>query len=164
MSGGAHPESGLSKSVWSDADFEEMGWHDATVHGLYVQETDDVLPRLLFDLDYIVQWVHPARGEKHFRFWISPATLVFEGVWDLEGDFGFKGEVPDLEIDALHRLEPDDEHRDLPLWHVQGHAFDLRFRASGYRQYLRRAPRLVSRTSLLPRERGGCSFDEVGFD
>jgi len=41
MSGGAHPESGLSKSVWSDADFEEMGWHDATVHGLYVQDVEN---------------------------------------------------------------------------------------------------------------------------
>ena len=72
--------------------------------------------------------------------------------------------MPDLEIDDLRRLTPDGDRPDLPLWHVQGHASDLRFRASGYRQYLWLAPRLASRTSLLPRERGGCSFDEVGFD
>ncbi|MFG3498120.1 hypothetical protein [Streptomyces sp. NPDC047928] len=75
-SGGGHEESGLTKSVWSDADFEAMGWHDATVHGLYVQETDADLPRLLLDLNYIVRWVHPVRPAKHFSFWISPATLV----------------------------------------------------------------------------------------
>jgi hypothetical protein len=90
MSRGEHQESGLSKSFWSDADFEQMGWHDATIHGLYIQQTDAVLPRLLLDLDYIVRWVQPLPPEKHFNFWVSPATLVFEDVWDLEGDLGFK--------------------------------------------------------------------------
>ncbi|MFK4067225.1 hypothetical protein [Streptomyces sp. NPDC029674] len=28
----------------------DMGWHDATIHGLSVQPTDDILPRLLLDL------------------------------------------------------------------------------------------------------------------
>ena len=160
----ADAESGLSKSVWSDADFEQMGWHDATIHGLYVQQTDAVLPRLLLDLDYIVRWVHPLSPEKYFNFWVSPATLVFEDVWDLEGDLGFKGLSPDLEIDTVHRLTPDGDRQDLSLWHVEGHAFDLRFRASGYRQYFRRPPRLVSRYRLPPALRGGCSFDEIAFE
>lgn len=56
MDSSGHQESGLSKSVWSDADFEETGWHDASVHGLYVQETEKVLPRLLLDLDHIIQF------------------------------------------------------------------------------------------------------------
>jgi len=134
MDCGDHQESDLSKRVWSDADFPEMGWHDATVHALSVQRTDDVLPRLLLDLDYIVRWVHPLPPATHFSFWIASATLVFDDVWDLEGDLGFKGTTPDLEIDGLHRLVPDDGREDLPLWHIEGHAFDLRFRASGYRQ------------------------------
>ncbi|WP_327735238.1 hypothetical protein OG749_16720 [Streptomyces nojiriensis] len=163
MNSGDHRESGLSKSVWSDADFEEMGWHDATVHGLYVQETEEVLPRLLLDLDYLVQWVHPVPPATHFSFWVSPATLVFEDVWDLEGDLGFKGTVPDLVIDGVHRLVPDDGRQDLPLWHIEGHAFDLKFRASGYRQYFRQAPTLRSRQALPHTERGGCAFTEVGF-
>lgn len=164
MGADEHQESGLSKSVWSDADFEQMGWHDATIHGLYVQRTDAVLPRLLLDLDYIVRWVHPLPSAGYFTFWVSPATLVFEDVWDLEGDLGFKGQAPDLEIDTLHRLTPDGDRQDLPLWHVEGHAFDLRFRASGYQQYFRRPPRLTSRYTLPPAHRGGCSFDEIAFE
>lgn len=160
MSGGEHQESGLSKSVWSDADFEEMGWHDATIHGVYLQQTDAVLPRLLLDLDYIVRWVHPLPPEEYFSFWLSPATLAFEDVWDLEGDLA----GADLQIDTLHRLAPDDGREDLPLWHIEGHAFDLKFRASSYRQYFRRPPRLNSRLMLSPTARGGCSFDEVAFD
>jgi hypothetical protein len=34
---------------------------------------------------------------------VSPATLVFEDVWDLEGDLGFKGQSPDLEVDNPHQ-------------------------------------------------------------
>ncbi|MFE3864499.1 hypothetical protein ACFXPT_29190 [Streptomyces goshikiensis] len=108
MGNGSHQESGLSKSVWSDADFEAMGWHDATVHGLSVQPTNDILPRFLLDLDYIVRWVHPVPPATHFSFWISPATLVFEGVFDLQGDLDFQGLAVDLEIDGVHRLVPDD--------------------------------------------------------
>jgi hypothetical protein len=160
-----HEESGLSKSVWSDADFAEMGWHDATIHGLYVDGAQEAgeLPRLLLDLDYIVRWVQPVPPSTYFSFWVSPATLVFENVWNLQGDLEFTGTVPDLEIADVHRLVPDDGRPDLPVWHIEGHAFDLRFHASGYRQYFRQAPTLIS-TSVIPRaDRGGCSFAEVGF-
>ncbi|MFD4927227.1 hypothetical protein ACFWNE_38765 [Streptomyces goshikiensis] len=166
MGNGSHQESGLSKSVWSDADFEAMGWHDATVHGLSVQPTNDILPRFLLDLDYIVRWVHPVPPATHFSFWISPATLAFEGVFDLQGDLDFQGSAVDLEIDGVHRLVPDDARPDfshVPLWHIEGHAFDVKFRASGFRQYFRQAPRLVSRQVLPYDERGGCAFTEVGF-
>ncbi|MGW1069562.1 hypothetical protein ACWD4F_34260 [Streptomyces aureus] len=52
MSAGTHPESGLTKSTWDDADFNAMGWHDVTVHGLCVQPggSEDSLPRLLLDI------------------------------------------------------------------------------------------------------------------
>ncbi|MFJ7905962.1 hypothetical protein [Kitasatospora sp. NPDC096204] len=163
MNSTAHPESGLSKSVWSDADFEEMGWHDATVHGLYVQQGDEFEARLLLDLDYVVRWVDPVRPAKTFSFWVAPATLVFDGVWDLEGGLDYKKTAPELEIADLHRQAPDDDHRDSSHWHVEGHSFDLRFRASGFRQYFREAPRLSPGPVLSPAERGGCRFTEAGF-
>ncbi|MFC6066832.1 hypothetical protein [Streptomyces ochraceiscleroticus] len=162
-SDGYHRESGLAKSVWSESDFEDMGWHDATVHGLYVQRTDGVLPRLLLDLDYIVRWVHPIPPAKYFSFWMSPATLVFDEFWDIEGDFDHKGTYPELTIDDVHRLVPGDGRADFPQWHIEGHAFDLKFRAAGFRQYFRQAPRLSSVQVLSPAERGGCCFTEAGF-
>ena len=163
MSEGGHRESGLEKGVWSEADFERMGWHDATVHGLYVRKTDAVLPELLLDLDYIVRWVHPVPPETHFGFWVAPATLVFADVWDFEGDLDFTGLAVDLEVDAVHRAAPADGRDELPLWHIEGHAFDLRFRASGFRQYFRQPPRHTSRYVLGAAERGGCSFGETAF-
>jgi hypothetical protein len=121
MSTGSHPESGLTKSIWSDADFDVMGWHDVTIHGLCVQPgaSDNLLPRLLLDIDYIVRWVHPLPPEKHFSFWTAPSTLVFEDVWDVEGDFDFKGMALMLDVDHIRRSIPDDS-RGGPQWHIVG--------------------------------------------
>lgn len=158
-----HPPSGLAKAVWTDADFPAMGWHDCRVHAINVAEyEDETLPpnRLLLDLDYIVRWVEPAPGQRHFTFWVAPATLVFEEAWDITGDIGPLYGC--LEIADLHRL-PAPDGKPYPEWHVEGHSFDLRLRARGFRQYFRSPPRHVSRQVLTSRERGGVGFAEQAF-
>jgi hypothetical protein len=165
MDRGHHSKSGLSKSVWSDADFDQMGWHDATIHGLAVYTeglAENFLSRLLIDLDYIVDWVQTTPLEERFSFWVSPATLVFDDVRDIEGDID--SNVAELEIADLHRLMPDDTRPDLPRWHIEGHTFDLKFRSSGYHQYIRQAPILTLQQSLSLSERRGIIFTEVGFN
>ncbi|MGW4897367.1 hypothetical protein ACWEQL_34690 [Kitasatospora sp. NPDC004240] len=164
MSAGTHPESGLAKSTWSDADFDAMGWHDVTIHGIGVQPgaSADELPRLLLDIDYIVRWVHPVAPETHFSFWIAPSTLVFDDVWDLEGDFEFNWTALSLDIDHLRCSTPEDS-RGGPQWHIEGHSFELKFRATGFHQYLRQAPRRSQKLVLSHRERGGFSFAETSF-
>ncbi|MEV0290898.1 hypothetical protein AB0H36_42795 [Kribbella sp. NPDC050820] len=154
-----HEPSGLTKATWTDADFAVMGWHDCRIHAVSIGEYDDgTLPpaRVLLDVDYIVRWV----DGQAFSFWIAPATLVFEGAWEIRGDFGPLHEL--LEIDALHRLDPPDATPD-PLWHLEGHNFDLRLRSAGFTQYLRRPPQHVRRQLLTPAERGGLSFAEHSF-
>ena len=159
----AHPPSGLTKATWTDTDFDEMGWHDCRIHALSVAEyDDDTMPpaRLLLDVDYIVRWVNPVRPSKYFSFWIAPATLVFDKAWDITGDFGPLHEI--LEIDDLHRLDPPDD-RSEPLWHIEGQSFDLRLRAAGYRQFLRRPPQHAPGQLLTMAQRGGISFAEQSF-
>lgn len=122
MSTGTHPESGPTKSLWSDADFDEMGWHDGTIHGLCVQPgapDGSLPPRLLLDIDYIVRRVHPVAPQTHFSFWTAPSTLVFDDVWDFEGDLDFKGMGSSLQIDHLRRSTPEDSRRG-PQWHLEG--------------------------------------------
>jgi hypothetical protein len=158
-----HPPSELSKATWSDEDFSVMGWHDCRVHAISVGEyDDDTLPpaRLLMDLDYIVRWVDPVRPASHFTFWVAPATLVFERAWDITGEFGPLHEL--LEIADLHRLEPPDNSPE-PSWHIEGQSFDIRLRADGYRQYLRRPPRHIPQQILTTAQRGGISFAEQSF-
>lgn len=40
-----YEESGLTKAVWCDADFEQMGWHDVTRQ--YVRRPPRLSPRLV---------------------------------------------------------------------------------------------------------------------
>jgi hypothetical protein len=162
MGGLAHEESGLEKAIWTDADFDTMGWHDALIVAVCVVESEDeAVPstRLLFDLDYIVRWVAPRPPAPHFTFWVAPATLVFEQVWGLKGAIE---DATELEVADLHRAASPDAYPD-PLWHVEGHAFDLRFRSPGYKQFFRRAPRHVRGQRLTMAERGGISLVEQAF-
>lgn len=36
-----HLPSGLSKAIWTEADFAEMGWHDSHIHALSIAEMPD---------------------------------------------------------------------------------------------------------------------------
>jgi hypothetical protein len=158
-----HAESGLEKATWTDADFEVMGWHDCRVHAVSVGVREDGFPwnRVLLDLDYIVRWMDPAYGGRHFSFWITPATLVFDEAWDITGRLDPTNDL--LEIADLHRLAPPDDKPD-PLWHIEGQNFDLRLRAPAYTQYLRKPPIHTTTAQYLTHpERGGLSFAEHAF-
>src|SRR5262245_5139205 len=72
------PGHGLEKYVWTDADFDRMGWHDCYIHAFH----SGLRPErgefdFLLDLDYIVRWLAPQSPETVFSFDIAPATLVF---------------------------------------------------------------------------------------
>src|SRR3954454_4042668 len=116
------------KAVWTDADFEQMSWHDATVHAIGFDEDELWAERLLLDLDYITHWVEPAPSEERYRFLVVPATLVFEGVGSVEGELEPTRLL--IEIDEIRRLEPKNEqHRaaNYRPWVIDGHDFELRF-------------------------------------
>lgn len=62
----SHPHQ-LEKKIWTEADFPIMGWHDATVYGMLFQsDTSALSNQLLFDLDYIFQWIDPTPPDNHF--------------------------------------------------------------------------------------------------
>jgi hypothetical protein len=69
------PDTPLTKTVWTDADFESMGWHDNAIHAFACEPALPYPGRLLVDLDYIVEWVNPVAPETRFSFWVCPATL-----------------------------------------------------------------------------------------
>lgn len=75
----------IGKSIWTEADFEQMGWHDCTIYGMALKEGDDVLSNeLYFDIDYIFKWIYPEQDESSFSFWIAPCTLIFKQVFNLK--------------------------------------------------------------------------------
>lgn len=71
----------LEKPIWTEDDFEIMGWHEAKVWGMLANPD---VREYLMDLDYIFEWVHFKDGAKHFKFWVSPATMVFQNAYNVK--------------------------------------------------------------------------------
>lgn len=150
----------LPKSTWTDADFDEMGWHDNVVHAIAFEPAIPYPGRVLLDIDYIIEWVHPVHPERTFSFWICPATLVFDKAWNLTSDIALQGSFT-LSLDAIDRTGPD-KHGAYE-WTLDGHEFTLTLHSPGYTQHLRRPPILSREQRLTPSERGGIAFDRTSF-
>ncbi|GAB4101611.1 hypothetical protein AB0C50_08400 [Micromonospora taraxaci] len=173
-----HPASGLRKATLTDQELLETSWDHCRIHALAVtddegppegltpeefQEQDDLDPtapsalRLHLDIDYIV-----GRGDpepmRDVEYWVAPATLIFDNVWDLVGNL--HSVCLPLELTNL-RQEPDGRVEER-CWRLEGRDMDLRFQASRYTLHLRRPPR-YGRRVLRMAERGGISFDPHPF-
>ena len=151
----------VTKTIWTDADFAAMGWHDNAVHAIALEPALPHPGSLLLDIDYIVEWGPCPVPRGPLSFWVCPATLIFHRAWDLVTDINLQGWAFQLAIGAIERSGPD-EHGSFD-WTVEGDLFTMSLRAAGYTQYLRRAPVYVPYQRLSVEERGGLSFDQHGY-
>ena len=140
-------------------DFDQMGWHDCRIHGFAFGDNY----RLLLDIDYIFAWVNPCMGEVYYSFWVSPCTLVFENVFDLN----IHAEDMSMEILSLTRedagkpLNAEFIGRDQQWkWLFECTAGEIELTAVGYTQYVRAQPKHISEQHFALEERGGVSFAE----
>lgn len=150
----------LERPVWTEADFEQMGWHDVHIHAIaFRPETFE----LWLDIDYIFSWVDPQGGETYYSFWVSPATLVFTNVHSLKFDLeSYNG---DLSLQGIKRSEPCATHNaefltkeTEWLWLLDCNEGEIAFRSVGFLQFTRRPPVLLQAQRLTLDERGGISF------
>jgi hypothetical protein len=151
----------VAKSVWTDADFGQMGWHDCAVHGLAMEPGLDYPGRVLIDLDYIVDWIRPTKPGGPFTFCVAPATLVFFPAQDIVANIEFKRMTFTPSLREIRRVAP--EGTAYPVWHLDGHEFEIVLRAGGFRQYLRHATIRTATQRLSLEQRDGINFDEVAF-
>lgn len=145
------------KSIWTDADFDVMGWHDCRVHALAILGESY---ELALDLDYILTWVSPVLPAVHFQFWVAPATLVFADVTDLKIELATDFE---LEIADLLRDAAPDALQSRARWRFEFRQGLISLEAAGYAQYLRRPPILCRSQCLTREQRKGVSFERIGF-
>ena len=140
----------LEKWVWTEADFDQIGWHDATIYA--VQFGKDIS----FDIDYIFEWVQ-ADKDDFFSFVIAPATLVFPEprsvVFSVDFRFGQQ-----LEIEHIHRRATDAGSTE---WYLETHQGDIIVVADAFQQIIRRQPTLQTGQQIIPEERGESSFRRV---
>jgi len=162
------PEYELEKYVWSQDDFDRMGWHDCCIYSIAFfpfvfpdnpNDVDSYKPsELAIDLDYIFEWIDPEEGDVYFRYMISPSTLVFSNVYDIQ----IKSKNCEMIIDSITR---DDERKRKNkksidwLWKITCHSGSICFRSEGFLQYTRKAPELCHNPWRELEKRGGISFN-----
>lgn len=153
------------KMIWTDEDFERMGWHDVNIHAIaFRPDTYE----LLMDIDYMFAWVDPEKDEKYYTFWMAPSTLVFSNVhsFTAEIEWGLGLEISHVERHKVgipknaEFIGKDEEWK----WIFECQEGTFSFISVGYNQFTRSKPVRAKSQSFDWDERGGISFDRVTFD
>ena len=92
----------MNKTQWTEAAFDDMSWHDCQVNGIALDQDGEWQSDLVFDLDFIVEWLYGK--DKAIRFRVAPAILRFVGVDNLKLDVSLKFKQS-LEIYSIERSE-----------------------------------------------------------
>lgn len=155
----------LDKSIWTEKDYEEMGWHDCWIYGLIFQSgsSDDFTTDILFDIDYIFKWVNPVPPQRNFSFWVAPCTLKFEDTFALTIDIDRRGGITDmLEIAGLYLVDKVEQETNKWIydWVIDLQVGKITFKSSGFKQTVRQAPLFTASQALSLEERNGISFLE----
>lgn len=133
------------KAIWTDSDFEAMGWHDCRLYGLVVPDEDF---NLSFDIDYIFKW--EKSSDETTGFWVSPCDLVFENVSNFKVEMEFKDSLL-LFVGNVNRgnrrLSPNGQ---LTVWDYEIECDNgvLSFSATGFNQHIRKQPILSASQDL----------------
>ena len=136
-----------------------MGWHDAIIWSIVA---DPYAFELMVDLDYIFEWVRPAEGETHFKFWVAPATMVFENAADLR--INIESSQGSIEIARFQRetIGPTPNRKFMQsAYRFECQEGEVSLRATGFKLYARRPPVLSNVQSLELGSRGGVSFSRL---
>lgn len=153
----------LEKKKWTEADFEEMGWHDNKIYAMAFGLNEY---EITFDIDYILKWTNPEENETHFKFIVVPAVLVFRNVYDLNISFS----LLEVTIEDIFRDNPTipknaafiEEQVEYD-WTIETTNGEITFKSVGYRQYAKQKPIWTDNQSIDMPERGGISFN-VSFE
>lgn len=137
----------LEKRIWTDADFDKMGWHDNHIYKIRLTED------LEMDIDYIFKWNHPDLEGLPFTFWVAPATLVFKKIKNLRFEFAI-GFEDSLEIEDIERENNNQ-------WTVITRQGTIQFTSEGFEQFIRQDPSFQFGQTISFAERYGYSLDRI---
>lgn len=153
------------KRIWDGNDFDHMNWHDCKVYAMAFNEEDF---ELLLDIDYIFKWEPPSTGEGNYKFWVSPVTLVFYNIWDINLNISSS---LDLVIENIVKGENAMTPKNVKYikwefeynWEINMNVGDICFKSVGFEQYVRREPILIDHQKIGCKEREGISFEKICY-
>ena len=152
----------LEKVIWTQDDYELMGWHDCRIYGLIFQNVNDSwTTNIVFDIDYIFKWVRPIHPKQSFSFWVAPCTLMFKEAFDLTINVNQKGgrtEPPEIDDLVLKGKVEQETNRWVYEWDIHLQEGYIHFKSLGFDQVVRRRPILTDNQVLTVDERNGISF------
>ncbi|MBN9482303.1 MAG: hypothetical protein BGO70_17145 [Bacteroidetes bacterium 43-93] len=120
------------KKIWTDADFDEMCWHDSIINSILLPSSDK---NLNLNIDYIYDWVDD-EASRTYHIWKGPCSLSFSEVNDL----AFSQTNQDIQgtyISEISRRKTDDDHWYFEI--VTGLGI-ISFVALGYTQIAKEQP------------------------
>jgi hypothetical protein len=141
-----------TRQLWTDADFDELSWHDNYVHGIQVEGGGEFgTGTLILDLDYILEWLRPS-GQL-FEFRIAPASLTFHDVFALKIDLDWIGAaMSPFSISQISRQKLPHESWSWSIG-VNWPEGTITFEATGFTQMLRSEPLIKREQHLEANER-----------
>ena len=159
------PVSGSSGTILTEADFDGLSWHDNPIYGFSIDnDVSQWKSDLVFDIDYIVEWLCGVGRTAQFR--IAAATLTFHYVTDLRtdvdwGDSGMQVAVAEMVLDQIARQQVEKQliclDRPYYRWTLRLNSpcpgGEISFGASGFTQVLRQEPVVCDEQKLKPAER-----------
>jgi hypothetical protein len=140
----------VEKKVWTDADFDQMGWHDSRIYKIRL--TND----LVMDIDYILKWNKPDLEGLPFTFWVAPCTLVFKSIINFTFELNTAFDEA-IEIQDIKRIQINSDSN----WAIITHQGDLEFSSKGYDQFIRQEPFFEFTQTISFIERNGFSLDRT---
>ena len=138
------------KKIWTETDFEEMGWRDSHIHAISFPN-DDL--EFGLDIDYLFQWVLDDTSNS-YKFWVSPCTLIFFNVLYLRIDIDYQN-MNWLDILDINRSNPRlglDGKTTLWDFEIVTDKGSIKFESSGYKQVVKKQP-IFSESQVLFREK-----------
>jgi hypothetical protein len=137
----------LDKWIWTETDFETMGWHDSLVYAFKFDRD------LYFDIDYIFKWVPDQ--DRWFSFWMAPCTLVFDKPTEFSINLEKTNFYDGIGIAGVHRQL---NQKGKTEWRIETHLGDIMIETETFKQIVRRPPTQQPGQQVIPEERGEVSF------
>jgi hypothetical protein len=152
--------------IHTEADFEQLSWHDCHIWGLEFvvgdAEQEDWTSDLALDIDFIVEWLCTIDNGAQFR--VAPARLVFHGVTDprIDIDWGDSGNRTAIHVVSIagierERIRDQKVHLDRPYykWRIglNSPKGEITLGAVGFTQTLLGEPLLTDQQQLSRAER-----------
>jgi hypothetical protein len=157
----------IEKNIWTQDDFEIMGWHDSNIYGLTIEKGEDNWTAdLLLDIDYIFKWIQPVPPVQTFTFWIAPCTLIFKETFDLQMDFATDGGCLDLlEVADLYLTSKTEQEKNKYIyeWTIELQQGQIKLKSYGFEQIVRQEPVHIGQQVMTLEERGGISFSRKPY-